>query len=287
MEARAISEVPAIERISRPAAQQGTLGHDVIAQTLALIYHGPTGWRDPGEIVAMQDAMMLRLEPWAKDAVRRCVSYAVALVDAESKRHPIKPTVEIEMKLSGGLINVKRGGTADLVIIGNDKVIIADWKLGFLDQGEAADHVQLSAYAVMAWDKYFAMRRKDNSACTIEIHLAQGRLREFSAATFDKQDIESARAKIKHIVEKCISSDAQIVPSITACRYCKAITQCRILRERIMRAQDELAMFGASPEDRVRLAEDAALARRFSEDAKELAKVWQADAQNQQSKDTP
>jgi hypothetical protein len=44
-----------------------------------------------------------------------------------------------------------------------------------------------------------------------------------------------------------------------------------------MHAADHLALFGVTDADRARLAEDAKLAQRFAEQAKELAKHWRAE----------
>jgi hypothetical protein len=40
MEARAVDACPTIANIKHPQAEQGTIGHAIVAQTLSLIYHG-------------------------------------------------------------------------------------------------------------------------------------------------------------------------------------------------------------------------------------------------------
>ncbi len=271
MEARALAAVPAIGRLERAVARQGTLGHEAIAQTLALIYHGPAR-KAPGLALAQMAEAMAGLQEWTRDGVRRCVAYVVALMD-DLERDGRAPVLHVELKLSGKGINVPRGGTADVVIVAGDLVIVEDHKLGFLDQGDAADHLQLGAYAVMAWDRF---RPRE-----VQVHLAQGRIRAFTAATFDAAAIEATRRRCALAVAGAEQAAPLLRPSIDACRYCKAITNCRALRERIMIATDELALLGAEPEDRLRLAEDAALARRFAEEARELAKTWSAEREGE------
>lgn len=282
MERRAVTAVPAIDRISRPAAEQGTMGHAVVAQTLALTYHQPGGWTMPDDALAQMAHAMASLEDWTKDAVRRCVAYAVSLVD-QAIQGEYDITIQIEMHLSGAGISIARGGTADLVILCRDPtggkirwVIVADWKLGWLDQGEAADHLQLGAYAAMAWDKY-----KPDLGVTV--HLAQGRRQEFSSAHYQAADIEGVRARIVAAVRSAWADAPELAPSIHACRYCRALTHCRALREHLMNAAEQHALFGDQAADRIQLAEDAALARRFAEDARELAKQWQAEIQSNQA----
>jgi hypothetical protein len=266
----------AIERILRSAADQGTKGHAVVALILALTYHQPGGWITPADALGQLAGHMEALEPWTRDAVRRCVAYAVALVD-EAMQDEVEVTVQIEMHLSGQGIDIARGGTADLVLVCRNpdtqrivRVIVADWKLGWLDQGEAADHLQLGAYACMAWDKYRPIQG-------VTVHLAQGRRQEFTSAHYRADDIETCRNRIRAAVAAANDPAAPVRVALEACRYCRAITLCRTLREYLMNAADTLALFGATPADRLRLAEDATLARRFAEDARELAKVWQAD----------
>ena len=278
---RSLNLVPSIAMISRSAAEQGNLAHAVKAQILSLIYHQPGGWTDPALAIGKMATALEQMQPWAADACRRCVTYVVALVD-QMVADGMRVSIEVEMHLSGKGVGIKRGGTADTVILGfrDDKlvrVVVEDTKTGFLDQGDAADHLQLATYAVMAFDKYQPPE-------PVVIHLAQGRLRDFSAASFDRQSIESVRSRIIAAVAGAMAERPELKPSIDACRYCPSITHCKPLRERIMDAADQLALFGADPKDRILLAENAALARRFAEDARELAKVWTEEIQSDASK---
>lgn len=278
MEARTVRLVPAILQLSRPAADQGTMGHAVVAQTLALTYQQPGGWTMPDDALTQMAAAMARLEPWTRDAVRRCVAYAVALVDQCVQRE-FEVTIQIEMHLSGAGVGIARGGTADLVLLcrmpGESRVahvVVSDWKLGWLDQGEAADHLQLGTYATMAFDKHQPYQG-------VTVHLAQGRRQEFTSAHYQPAMIEFLRPRILDIVHAAKSDAPTLNPTIEACRYCKAITHCRAVRERIMHAAEERALFGDEVADRIKLAEDAALAKRFVEEVKALQKQWQDEAQ--------
>ena len=286
MEARSIAVVPAIEKISRPAAEQGTLGHSVVAQTLALIYHQPGGWVLPDDAIAQMAPLIEKLNTWTRDAVRRCVAYAVALVD-QANSAGYSPHIQIEIHLSGKGINIARGGTADFIILCKkygevklDWVIVADWKLGFLDQGNAADNLQLGAYAVMAHDKYEPRHG-------VTVHLAQGRNQDFSGADYSANDIERVRERIIAAVGSAWDDRPELKPYIDSCRYCKAITQCRALRENVMHAAEQNALFGDRDIDKIKLASDAALARRFAEDARELAKQWKLENAGKKSCNSP
>lgn len=276
-EARAVDLCPELMRVEHPAAQQGTIGHAIVAQTLSLIYHGPDGWQNPAVVLAKMENALSALEPWAADAARRCVNYSVALVDREAKAK-WNVTIHVEMHLSGAHIGLAKGGTADVVIVCTDKagkvgrVVVSDQKLGFLDQGNADEHLQLWAYAVMAGAKYDPYEG-------VEINLAQGRRRSFSAAYFDKTALAGAADRCRSVAMAANGADPECHPAIDACRYCKALPLCRAVREEIMKATDAAALFGIDDTNRVKLAEIAAIAGRFAEEVKLLQKEWVKTAQ--------
>ncbi|MFM2089549.1 MAG: hypothetical protein RLZZ127_38 [Planctomycetota bacterium] len=266
MEARACMVLPGLADWSSPVAMQGTWGHAVIAQTLALIYHSPTR-QDQGEALAKMAGALERLEPWTRDAVRRCVAYAVALID-QAEASGVEVVVQIEIHLSGKGIDIGRGGTADLVLLLREpltrrvlRVVVIDWKLGYLDQGEAADHLQLAAYTVMAWDKYAPTDSAD-------VHLGQGRRRDFTAGRYLPAVIEGARARCRAVVAGALVEDPAINPSIDACRYCKSLTFCRAARARVHEAIEQADMFGTID------PQGLALARRLADAAADIAALW-------------
>jgi hypothetical protein len=278
MEDRICQMIPGWQDRCSPIAQQGTMAHAVIAQALALMYHAPVAKTQDQALVHLAGALE-RLEPWSRDAARRCVAYASALVDTwRAKGYQV--TVQIEMHLSGRGVDIARGGTADLILVCRHPstqqvaVLLLDHKTGFIDQGEACEHRQLGCYSVMAMDKY----NPDH----LEVHLAQGRRQEFSAGYFDDQAVEEIRAIVKAAVAAAKAENPPLRPSIDACRYCKALPLCGAAREHIMNAAERHALLGADPADRARLAEDAALARRFAEEARELAKLWREAEQGKE-----
>lgn len=267
LEARVCELVPGWYDRTSKVAQQGTMAHAVQAQTLSMIYHQPSGWQQPAEALAKVAGSLAALEPWAADAARRCVAYCVALVDS-IVADGLRVTVEVEMHLPGGPTGIQRGGTADVLIFGHDangvlrKLIVEDTKTGFLDQGEASDHLQLHCYAAMAWEKYHPER--------LEVHLAQGRVRAFSAASFTGSDVLNICRRTHAVIESAIVEKPIFFPCVYACRYCKALCLCAAARRKIMSDARNLEMFGVDYADRIKLDDDSKLARRFVEEAKEL-----------------
>jgi len=271
MEARAVDRCPEIARIEHPQAKQGTIGHEIVAQTLSIIYHGPDGKVNPAEALSKMASALAQLDSWSADSARRCVSYAVALVDREIASGYL-PQVFVEMHLPGADLGLSFGGTADVVILsyisgknGIQRVIIQDHKLGWLDQGQASEHLQLAAYAAMAFRKFEPLQ-------DVEIHLAQGRRKEFSAASFTRDSIEMVSEKIRAVTKSAWGSFPELNPNIESCRYCKALSLCAAARERIMNASQEASLFGIEDVDKVKLMEDSAIAKRFIEEVSLLQK---------------
>lgn len=287
MEARIVALVPAIRDLEHPQAVAGTVGHAMAEQELSLIYdHGMPA----GEAEQALASSYRNLDAWTRASARRCISYVIALVHRETSQDR-RAQVVIERKLSGKGIEIPRGGTADVILLSRAnkasdpvqlRVIVEDHKLGFLDQGHAADHLQGGCYVVMAHDKY----QPDE----IEVHLAQGRVRSFTAAAYDHQAIEATRRRAIAAMRAARAENPPLNPTINACCYCKALPLCAAAGERIMNARDEFALFGDSVADRVALLEARKIAQRFVEETKELQKIWAAQVQtnpNPAHKETP
>lgn len=273
MEARACALVPSLRDYCSEVAKQGTLGHAVIAGVLTDALAGD--WSQAPVVVADLERRMGGLERWTRDAVRSCVAYAIDLLRRLHGWYQIQ--ILTEEHLDGAGIDIARGGSADLVVVCMDDagrvqlVVVVDWKTGFCSQGEAADHLQLAGYAVMAADRWAPLQG-------VVVHLAMGRRKEFSESLYDRQAIAGARARIRRAVAAAQAEAPELRPCLTACRYCRALTTCRAAREFLMNAAQEFALFGADPADRLALADAAALAKRFAADADALAKQWRADA---------
>ncbi len=270
MEARACALVPALADYASEPARQGSMAHAVIAAVLADCAAGD--WRTAPAILAGLGPRMAGLARWAADATQACLRYALDLVRSLLERFAAVDVL-VEQHLDGAGIGVPRGGSADLVLLCRAvhggaviRVVIADWKTGFLSQGDAADHLQLAAYSVMAWDRYRPQ--------SIEAHLAMGRRREFTAALYREPEIEFARLACRAAANAARDPAAEIRPSLKACRYCRALPLCRPATETIMTAADSLALFGASPHERLALQDRIAVAQRFAETGRALLKEW-------------
>lgn len=272
MEARAVQQVPELRDLCSEPARQGTLGHEVLAGVASDAFAGD--WSRAQAIIAGIEGRMAHLAGWTKDGVRACLAYLCTLVATAVRRFARVGVLE-EVHLDGAGIDIQRGGTADLVLLCYDTtgalalVIVADWKLGWVSQGDAADHLQLGAYAVMAHDHWHP---RDG----VEVHLAAGRRHEFSSALYDAATIAGVRDRIKSAVHEAMADAPELRPCLKACRYCRALLFCRPARDLIMDARDQLALFGFDPAGRLDLQDAAALAKRFAQDAKAVLDAHRA-----------
>lgn len=275
-EARACALVPGLEALTSHAADQGNRGHLVIADLLRDAFAGD--WSQAARVLAMMDQRSADLEPWCRDAVRQCVGYACDLLRLLVQTFRVE--ILIEEHLDGAPIGIIRGGTADLILLCYDRagvlvrVIVVDWKTGFLYQGEAADHLQLACYSAMSWHRWKPTQG-------VEAHLAMGRRREFSSTFYDHEAVALVGHRIRAAVNAANHRHPPMRVSPKACQFCKALALCRAAREHVMHAAEDHALFGTEQADRVRLADDAAVAKRFTQAAEELAKLWRAQEAEQ------
>lgn len=282
MEARAVRLVPILRDLCSEPARQGTLGHEVLAGVGRDAFAGD--WSRAQAIVAGIEGRMAHLAGWTKDGVRACLAYLCTLVATAVRRFARVEVLE-EVHLDGLGIDIPRGGTADLVLLCYDAagvlllVVVADYKLGFVSQGEAADHLQLGGYSVMAWDRW-------HPRLGVEVHLAAGRRHEFSSAHYDAATCAGVRDRIRRGVAAARVEVPELRPSRKACNYCKAILFCRAFREHLMDAMDQLALFGFDPAGRLELADAIALAKRFAQDGDAVLKQARAQEADRISRQT-
>lgn len=270
MEDRATRLVPGLEDLTSEAARQGTLGHEVLAAICKEAFIGD--WSGAEAVIAGIEPRMVHLAHWCRDAVRACLTYLLGVLRRLTADHG-RVQVLAETWLDGTHLGIPRGGTADLILLITDRdgrlieVHIIDWKTGFLSQGEAADHVQLGTYASMAAARWPRAQR-------FVVHLAMGRRREFSSALYQSAELAAISHRIRAAVAAATSPTPTLRPSLTGCRYCRALPLCQAARDHVMHAAQEHALLGADPANRIRLAEDAAIAKRFTVAAEALAKLW-------------
>lgn len=254
-------------------ADLGTDGHDRIAQAIE-------GWKlaqDTGEhgadwgdtiALACNEAAAAGVDAWTVRCIQSCLEFARDLI----AKHGIEvDNVLTEHPLDMAALGFQRKGTADLVlVIPGELVIVIDWKLGFIDQGEADDHDQTQAYAAAAAETF--------NAKEVLVWLVQPRApkeHRRTGATYDADTLRANRAWTVAVLNRSRSATPQLHAGYSQCVYCKALHRCPEAKRYIMDAQEALSTIGA-PLDGPGFADliDAAkLAEKFADTGKDMGKA--------------
>lgn len=183
------------------AAERGTRIHAVIADVVS--------GRAPVPTEASDEA----------DAVR----LAVDVVSDLRESHP-DYQFRAELAVDAGVDGVH--GTAD--IGGADSwsddprsdVVVADWKSGWGDHGDAASSLQLVAYAL-------GVRRMFGRSGGATLYLVDLDKRQTSVCRWSADDLDAGRQAITRAIALAEShTDADLRPSKEACRYCARVSTC-------------------------------------------------------------
>ena len=103
-------------------------------------------------------------------------------------------------------------GTADVVIITPEKVVVIDWKFGHKEVTEAANNPQGAAYALAAMQEF---DRK-----LADVHFYNPVILQHSNYTFE--GMEGIRDYVMGVIAECKRDSAPAVAGEKQCRYCKA-----------------------------------------------------------------
>jgi hypothetical protein len=206
-----------------PEATLGTKMHSEVALALQLWLSGAS-WED-AIANARINAEAAGLSGWDTIALVRCIEFAADLIN----EHEIsKSNVLVEQQLDLSQFGFTKPGTADLVLVVPFKcVIVVDWKLGFLDQGDADTHDQLQAYACGAASIY--------KADTVLVYLVQTRQekkRRASGGRFDGVALRAAESWNRMVTDRARSEVAELAAGIH-CLNCKALAHCEEARRYI------------------------------------------------------
>jgi hypothetical protein len=263
------------EQPAAPEAAMGQDAHAVVGMTLLFATRHDADADHPRDaieplessiqyaenIVAMRYRNLNGYDWWC---IAQCVSFAYSMI----AKHGIEPCdVLVEQHMDGQHIGLDNGGTADLVLlVPFVRAIVIDWKLGYLEQDDAADHDQLSAYAMMAAHQY----RLDR----VDVWIFQPRQDRHRRQSGARYDAEALRSRYEWAMGVCCAAnhpDARLSPGYPQCQHCDALIFCQAARGYIMRARDAVQLMGP-PKDPHLLLEMAGarvVAQRFADEAKE------------------
>jgi hypothetical protein len=272
-----VMEAAVIAKFGEPreddAASVGTIGHTWVARGIhawkVAIFPENDRLASWGEVIAdtCNKATTAGVDGWTVACIQMCLEFARDMI----AKHEVEPDdVLVEHHLDMSTFGLPRGGTADLILVlPFKKVIVVDWKLGFLDQGDADDHDQLMGYGIAAATTFKAQQ--------IEVALYQPRaekLRRASRATFDSASIKANLAWLEAVLRRSRAADPVLEPSY-ACLNCAANTRCPALKEWIVNTIEALAKID-SPTDADTWGQAAAfykVAKKVGEDGIDQVKL--------------
>lgn len=128
-------------------------------------------------------------------------------------------------------------GTADVVLVGHDRVCIVDYKFGKVEVDTPEDNVQFFAYALGAFHKYPNVRE-------VDVLCLQPRCDVKGEATFTRDQMPGMALRLKVIVERAEVVDAatltgaieivdgfpfdapKLNPQTSLCEYCSNVGIC-------------------------------------------------------------
>ena len=134
---------------------------------------------------------------------------------------------ELSMELLNEDGEILTAGTADVVIVFAQHVVVIDFKFG--RNPVSVDGLQLMAYGAMAMQRF----EKD----TAEVVSFQPRV-SGKPQTKDYDDFGFIRAVIEEVILKTSSDRLVLNPTDDGCRYCKAFDQCPAVNITVLEMAD-------------------------------------------------
>ena len=110
-------------------------------------------------------------------------------------------------------------GQIDRIDHHGDTALVVDWKTGRNPQGNAAENLQLRAYAVLVKKNLPYLKK-------IYVAIVQPMAAPYTIAEYDEADLAAADEQIQGIVAAALAPNAPRTPSPDACKYCRAKSIC-------------------------------------------------------------
>lgn len=267
---RAQMEARVVELDGEPVASEvADLGHDLHARSQQVIDAIAKDGCDWGEAIAYGCDIGVRngVDSWSV----YCLKFSLETVRDLVAKHGIElDNILTEHSLDMASLGFTQNGTADVIlVVPGDLVVVIDYKFGFCDQGDAADHDQIQAYAAAAAETFTAKR--------VIVVLVQPRAEKpnrITQASFDAYALRANRAWTQSVINLARAENPLLTAGYEQCKFCRALTRCPEAKERIMNAKEALETLGKPLDDDGfgELADSAKLADKFAETGKDLAK---------------
>ena len=206
------------------AAREGTLAHEIceIKARQKLFKKGEAGYI--AKSAATKELNRLRKDPLYFDEMEEFTDdYADELYE-QSIGFPEKPYIALETKLDLSEWIPDGFGTADCIMIGGDKLLVADFKFGKGVQVEAENNTQMQLYALGAWAKF----RLIYNIQRVVMLIIQPRLSvNPSVWEIGIDDLVRFGQYARERAALAYKGEGEYSPGEDQCRFCRARQQCR------------------------------------------------------------
>lgn len=206
------------------AAREGTLAHEIceIKARQKLFKKGETGYI--AKSAATRELNKLRKDPLYFDEMEEFTDDYAEELDIHALEFTERPHIALETRLDlsewipGGF------GTADCIMVGGDKLLVADFKFGKGVKVEAEGNTQMRLYALGAWKKFsliYEIKR-------VKMVIIQPRLSvNPSVWEIPLEELISFGEYAKERALLASRGEGDFSPGEEQCRFCRARQQCR------------------------------------------------------------
>lgn len=138
---------------------------------------------------------------------------------------PVDADAFFEQKLS--LLDAGGGeilfGTADVVLVSSERVMVIDWKFGYQDLHPVMASFQLSAYAAMAWQLF-------GKPVQAMAYHARTKTEHQLPSLVGSEEADEIRSQIESMIATAEEGVLTLSPHPAACEYCPAMATCPAVR---------------------------------------------------------
>lgn len=206
------------------AAIEGTLAHEIgeIKARRALYQKSDAGYI--AKNIATRELNKLRKDPIFKEEMEGFTDDYAAELDQRALSFDDRPYIALETKLDLSEWVPKGFGTADCVMIGGEKLLVADFKYGKGVRVSAENNPQMQLYALGALQKFSMIY----DIKTVTMMIIQPRLSS-SADLWEEsvEDLLKFGQFVKAQAELAIKGEGNFHPGEEECRFCRARQTCR------------------------------------------------------------
>lgn len=251
---------------SAPSAA-GTACHRAIAKAVQLL--AGTGFQNRAYAIERAEALLVELgyerEVWK---LKRAWQKFLLLLQTLGGVPAIQGC-HVECKLPMHALGLDdRHGTADVVLVLADRVVVIDWKFGYGDVTDADRNPQIAAYAAAAAELFHR-----HHALTYVIQPALTDLEQVSCGEFSDGALTLTRGYCQIVSGRAQEPDPTLSVNYS-CQHCPALGRCPAAKEYIVRVQEALTSIAeTTPAKRSMVVADAKLAEKWAERVQDEAKA--------------